>query len=127
MQLDQLGCRLEPDLFREATSCGLEEGERLRLPARAVEREELLRPEALPQWIPRHEHLELRGQLAVAPTIEIRIDARRQTGDMELLESGPKMLEDSSYQLSGARVPQKDRQRTSLTDQRSGLRSGSPV
>ena len=41
--------------------------------------------------------------------------------------SGPSTSVDSSYQLSGARVPQNERQRGSLTDQRSGSWSGSPV
>ena len=38
--------------------------------------------------------------------------------------SGPMTSEDSSYQLSGARAPQNDRQRTSDTDQRSGCQVG---
>jgi hypothetical protein len=36
-------------------------------------------------------------------------------------------VEDSSYQLSGARAPQNDRQRGSVVLQRIGGRSGSPV
>ena len=38
--------------------------------------------------------------------------------------SGPSTSDDSSYQLSGARVPQNDRQRGSETDQRSGAMVG---
>src|ERR1035437_3061751 len=41
--------------------------------------------------------------------------------------SGPSRSEDSSYQLTGARVPQNERARASVTDQRNGTWSGSPV
>jgi hypothetical protein len=62
--------------------------ERLALAAGAVEGEHQLATEALPERVPRHQHLELRHQPAVAPELEVRLDAVLDRRRAQLLQPG---------------------------------------
>ena len=62
--------------------------QRLRLAARPVEGDQLLRAEAFPQRVARDEHFEFGDELGVAAAIEVCVDPGLQAGEIQLVEPG---------------------------------------
>ena len=84
----QLGARLDPELLDEDAARVLVGGERLRLPARAIESEHQLPPEALAKRVPGDEDLELADQIAGLPAREVEVDPRLEGHEAKLFEPG---------------------------------------
>ena len=82
----QLGARVDPELVHERRARRCVRVERLRLPARAVEREHQLAAQALPQRLLANERLELADELGAAAALEVGVDPRLERGEPELLE-----------------------------------------
>ena len=88
LDLLELRRRLEPELLGELRAKRLVARERLGLPARAVEGEQLPRAEAFSQRMPCDERIELADQVGVTPAIEVGVDPRLDAGEVELGEPG---------------------------------------
>ena len=96
--------RLEAELFDEELApfpVGLE---RLRLPARAVEREHQLRPQPLAQRIRADEPLELGHELGVLADRELRLGALLEEGEAELVEPRDLLLRERLVAELGQRL-----------------------
>ena len=90
VELLQLGAGLGTELLDECRARGRVGAERVRLPAGAVEREELLSAEMLPKGLLGDERLELGDELAVAAEGEVGVDATLECFEAQLLEAaGP--------------------------------------
>ncbi len=70
----QLGARLDPDLVHEPGARRPVGGERIGLPAGAVEREHVLRVQVLAERLRRHEPLELADHLGMPPRLHVGVD-----------------------------------------------------
>ena len=88
LELLQRRRRLDPELFDEEPAAVPVDGESFGLPAAAVEREHQLSAEALAEWIPVDESLELRNQLGVAAGGEIELDPVLERTEARLREAG---------------------------------------
>ena len=102
--------RLDPELLVEQRAEVLERGERVRLPAGAIQRDHQPAPERLAERVARDEGLELGGGLDVAPEGEIGLDPlleRRQPEplDPSRLDRGKRLRE------LGERVAPPERER----------------
>ena len=87
LELPQLRARLDPELVDEAGARILVDLERLRLPARPVEREHALPAKRLAQRVLTHERFELPDHVAVQPELELGVDALADHDEAQLLES----------------------------------------
>ena len=86
MERLQLRARVDPELVHERRARSGVGVERLRLPARAVEREHQLAAQALPQRLLADERLELADELRAAAALELGVEPRFERGKPELLE-----------------------------------------
>ena len=84
----QLGSRLDAELVDEDAACVLVGGQRLRLPARAVEGQHELAAEALAQRVLRGERLELADEVGAGAAGEVDVDAGFEGEQAQLLEAG---------------------------------------
>ena len=85
----QLGAGLDSEALDERLARGAVRGERIGLPPRPVEREHLLRSEALAVRVLHHERVQLVDQVGVAAERQIRIDSIFERSQALLLELGP--------------------------------------
>ena len=85
----QLGAGLDPEALDERLAGGAVRGERVGLPPRPVEREHLLRAEALAVRVLHHERVQLVDQVGVASERQIRVDPILERSQALLLELGP--------------------------------------
>src|SRR5262249_25403925 len=121
LELLQRGPRVDAELLDERPPSALEDGERLRLPVAAIQREHQLAAETLAKSVLRDERLELRPQLLIAPEREVArarvLDARQtkppQRGDLASRERLVPQV--------GQRLSTPERQRLAQA-RRSGLR-----
>ena len=92
VQRPQRLARLDPELVDEQPPPGGERVERLRLAARAVQREHQLAAQALAQRMLGDQRLELGDQLAVLAEREPGLDVVLDRGDPQLLEAADRFL-----------------------------------
>ncbi len=88
LELAELRAGVDAELLDERLARAAVGGERVRLPAGAVEREHQLRARPLAQGLRRDERLELRDELRMAPEREIGVDPLLERDRAELLEPG---------------------------------------
>ena len=88
LQLLELRARLEPELIDERGARVLVCGERIRLPAVAIEREDQQLTQPLTQRVLAHERLELGHHLRMTAEREICLDAKTCRDQPELFEAG---------------------------------------
>ncbi len=86
LELAQLGAGIDAELLDERLARCPVGRERVRLPARAVERKHELRPRPLAERLRLHERLELRHELRVPGEREIGVDPLLEDGRAQLLE-----------------------------------------
>ena len=104
LDLAQLGARIDAELVGECPARRLECRESLGLPARAVERQHVLRPQALTVRMLRNQLLELGHEAVVAAERELRVDP-------QLVCALPALAEDCALRLDrvGREVAQRAR------------------
>ena len=119
----QFGRRLDPELVDERAAQALEDLERLRLPAAAIQREHQLAVQALPQRVLLDEPVQLRDQHVGAPGGEIGIDAQLERGQAELPQPRDLRLGEGAEREVGEGVTAPERQRVAQ-DGRGSLRVG---
>ena len=86
VQALQLGAGLDADLLDELRARGTVGGERLRLAARAIEREHPLGVQALAQRVRRDERVELGDHLGMPAGRQVRVDRHLGRAQAQLLE-----------------------------------------
>src|SRR4029453_8649773 len=86
LEVLQLTARFEPEVVAESAARVLVGGERLGLPARAVEGEHQLSAKPFPKGVLADERLQLRDELVVAAERELEIDAVQEPPEPLLLE-----------------------------------------
>ena len=101
----QLGTRLDTELVDEAGAGSLIHVQSLRLPARTVQRDHELSQEALAQRMLGDEPLELSDDVAVAPELEIGVDALLEGDKSQLLESPDLRLREALERELGEHRP----------------------
>ena len=107
----QLGAGLDSETLDERFARGAVRGERIGLPPRPVEREHLLRSEALAVRVLHHERVQLMDQVGVAAERQVRVDPILERSQALLLELGPGSdTERRSVEL-GQRRPTPERER----------------
>ncbi len=94
MQLAQSVTRLDPQLLDQEAACRLVRVERLRLSARAVQREHELRSQSLTERVRPRQGLQIGNRLGVTPEREPRIGHVLQAREPELFQPGALQLED---------------------------------
>ena len=92
LELAEVCPGLEAQLVRERRSCVPVDGERIRLTARAIEREHELTSDAFAVRMPADELLELSDELRMAAECEIGVDPVLGRREAELLETGDLVL-----------------------------------
>jgi hypothetical protein len=105
LQRLQGGARLETLLGREIRAHALVGGERVALPAAAIEREHELAREPLAAGVCRGKRLDLAGQRGVAPEPQVGLEAPLQRADPQLLQPpdlrlGPRLVADLGQRRS---------------------------
>ena len=105
----ELTAGIEAELVAKQLADPLVGGERVRLPAAAVERHHQMTPQPLPERILPHQELELADELVVATAGEIGGDASLDRGEVLLFEAGRLGGE------SGVRRPRRSAARPSTT------------
>ncbi len=85
-ELPERIARLDPELVDQRPSRPLVDGERVRLPSRAIEREHQLSAKPLPKRVLGDQALELGDELAMAAEPEIGVDPILECRDSKLLE-----------------------------------------
>ena len=86
LQLLERAARFEPEFVEQHAPCVSERRQRVGLPARSVEREHEIAPEALAMRVLCDQPLELAHELRVPTERESRLAKRLQAGDPQLLE-----------------------------------------
>jgi hypothetical protein len=119
LELLQRRARLEPEFVDEDLARVAVDVERLRLPARAVERRHERQPRALAERVLGHEGLELGHRLAVAPEREVGVEAELERRETDLLEPDDRGLREALVGDVGERRTAPQRQR--LAEPRRGL------
>src|SRR5205085_7206732 len=84
LEILELGTRLDPELLDEQPAAGAVGGERLGLPAGAVERDHELPAELLAQRLLLDERLELGDEPLVPAELELGLDPRLEGAEPEL-------------------------------------------
>ena len=110
LELPQLLARLETELLREVRAAHAVGLEGLGLPAGAVQRQQQLTPQALPQRMLDHEGLQLADELRVPAGGEIGVDALLECRLTQLLEARDLDLREGLVLQVGQRVPAPERQ-----------------
>ena len=87
MEVPQLGAGLHADRLHESRACVPVGRQRFRLPARAIQREHLLRPQSLAQRLIRDQRPELAEDLSVATRGEVGVDRHLGRLQPQLLQS----------------------------------------
>ena len=96
--------RLDPELLVECLLVRRARGQRIRVPARPIERQHVLDPEPLTQRMPADLRLQFGDDIAVAPAREVRLDAPLERRQAQLLEAGAFMVGERLREL-GERGP----------------------
>ena len=112
LELLQLRRGLEAELLSQVRARLLVRTERFRLTAGAIEREHVLRAEALVCRELLAQHLELRDQLRVAPERELRLDPRLDSAEAQLLQAPRLELQREAAGHVGVRVAAPERERS---------------
>ncbi len=120
LELAQLPSRLEPELVDERAPGVAEALQRVGLPARPVEREHVLRAQALAHRLLAHEALELRHELDVTTETEVGLDALLDRGETQLLEPRGAVLREPLVGEIAQRRPAPQRQRRCAGARRRG-------
>jgi hypothetical protein len=118
LKLLERRARLRAELFDERRTCGAVGLERVRLPARAIEREHELPAEPLAEWVLADEGLELRHEVRVAPESQVGVDAALERLEAKLGEVRRCSAHPFAGQV-GERISSPQRER--LVEQLSGL------
>jgi hypothetical protein len=87
LQALQPQARLDAELVHQDAAGGPIGGQRVRLPARAVQREHELAVQVLAQRVGAHQRVQLADQLQVPAEDELRLDAHLQRGDTFLVDA----------------------------------------
>ena len=119
LELAELGAGVDAELLDEGLTRGAVRGERVGLPARAVEREHELRARALAERLGLDERLELGHELGVSAEREVRLDALLDRNRAELLEPRDLGLRERLVDEVGERRPSPESERLA----KSALRS----
>ena len=112
LELLQLRRGLEAELLRQIRACLLVRAECFRLTARAVEREHVLRPEALVGGELLAQHVQLRDQLRVVPERELRLDPCLDSTEAQLLQAPRLELQREAARHVGVRMAPPERERS---------------
>ena len=99
LEAAQLLARLQPELLVEKAAAGLVDGQRVGLPAGAVEGEHELATEPLAQRVLLDELLELGHELRVASELEVGVDPLLEGCQALLLEAGARGPRERSVEL----------------------------
>ena len=107
----QVGRRLDAQALDQRAVRAAVLGQRVRLPAAAVEGEHALGAQALAQRVLAHERLQLAGDLGVAAAREVGVQALADAGQAEVLEPGDLGLREALVGDVGQRraAPQRER------------------
>ena len=111
LELLEAGPRLHPELLDQGVAGGAVGPERVRLPARAVEREHELRARPLAQRLRVDDGLQLGHELDVAAEREIGVDPFLQRHESKLLEPRDLCLREGLVGEVGERRPAPERER----------------
>ena len=120
----ELGAGLDPELVDEAGASVLVDLQGLRLPARTIQREHQLPAERLAKRVLADETLELADHIAVAPELELGVDALAEDNEPQLLEPPDLRLREVVERELGERRPAPERERGCRSARRSS--AGSP-
>ncbi len=118
------GPGIDAELLDEGLACSAVGGERVGLPARAVEREHELRARALAQRLGLDERLELGDELGVAAQREVGVDALLDDDGSQLLESRDLRLRERLVDEVGQRRSAPERERLAQRDLGGGCVAG---
>src|SRR5262249_25496581 len=111
---------LDAEIVDEGRARRLERRERVRLPARAVEREHQLPAQTLAQRMLLDELIELWNELAITAEGEVRLDPSLECADAQLLQPRDRRLRERLVRQFGNRRPAPEAER--LAEQRRGVR-----
>ena len=111
VELLQGRARVDPELFDEPFAGVGVDGERLRLPAGAVERQHQLAVESLTERVRSRQHFQLGDERIVASAGEVGIDAVLRAREPELLEPGDLGLRERLVEEVGERSPAPEAER----------------
>ena len=120
LELAQLPPGLEAQLVDERAPRGAEALQRLRLAARPVEREHLLRAQALAQRVLAHQPFELGHEPGMTPEPEVSLDALFDRREPQLLQARRFVLREPLVRKLAERRPAPQRERR--VQQRGGAR-----
>ena len=116
LELAELRAGIDAELLDEGLARGAVGGERVRLAARAVEREHELRARALAQRLGLDERLELGDELGVTAEREVGVDALLDDDGSQLLEARDLRLRERLVDEVGERRPAPERERLAQRD-----------
>ena len=111
LELAQLDRRLDPELLHERPSRGLVGGERVRLPARPVQRQHQLAAQPLPVGVLAHQPLEIANHLRLPAERQLRLDPPLDRADVQLFQAGDLRLRERVVPKVAQRRPPPQRQR----------------
>ncbi len=122
LELAELRAGVDAELLDEGLARGAVGGERVGLPAGAVEREHELRARPLAEWLRGDERLELGDELRVAPEREVGLDPLLERDGAQLLEPGDLGLRERLVEEVGERraAPERERRRAARPRRQSG-------